>query len=77
MEEPLIPKKTPEICELAVDYDQDMITKALSRALRELAKADGAPVVEFLRKHQSELHPRVVREVKNKPGTGLKSGRKG
>ena len=57
-------KRTLEICSLAIDDHQDMINKALSWALRELAKIDKNPVIEFIDKHEEKLHPRVLREVR-------------
>jgi len=48
------------------------MNKALSWALRELAKRDTDPVKDFINSHQNRLHPRVVREVNNKLKTGKK-----
>ncbi len=66
-------KRTLEVCELAVDDHQDMITKALSWALRELAKIDAEPVADFIAKFEDRLHKRVLREVKKKLETGRKN----
>lgn len=66
-------KRTLEICELVVNDHHDMINKALSWALRELAKVDREPVKEFIEKYKSELHPRVLREVTHKIETGTKN----
>jgi len=66
-------KRTLEICKLAVNDHVDMINKALSWALRELAKIEKEPVIEFIEKHKNELHSRVLREVKNKLETGTKN----
>jgi 3-methyladenine DNA glycosylase AlkD len=49
-----------------------MVAKGLSWALRELAKRDVEPVVEFINKHEAVLPRRVVREVKRKIETGRK-----
>lgn len=65
-------KRTLEICKLAVEDHHDMINKALSWALRELAKIEKEPVVEFVKRNENKLHPRVVREVKRKLETGRK-----
>lgn len=65
-------KRTLEICQLAVNDHTNMINKALSWALRELAKREKAPVVEFIQKHEKQLHKRVLREVKNKLQFGTK-----
>jgi len=60
---------------LMTDRD-DMVVKALSWALRELAKRDPKSVQEFLHDHKDVLAPRVFREVSNKLTTGLKNPRR-
>jgi 3-methyladenine DNA glycosylase AlkD len=50
-----------------------MIIKALSWALRELAKIDKAPVIAFINEHIDHLHKTVIREVTNKLNTGYKN----
>ncbi len=66
-------KRTLEICKMAIDDHSDMINKALSWALRELAKIEKEPVIEFVDKYQDKLHKRVLREVKNKVEKGTKN----
>ena len=66
--------RTLAVCRLLLDDRDDMVVKALSWALRELAKRDPASVRRFLAQHESQLAPRVLREVRNKLRTGLKSG---
>ena len=66
-------KRTLEICQMAVDDHADMINKALSWSLRELAKIEKDPVIEFVQKNEDRLHPRVLREVKNKLEKGTKN----
>lgn len=51
----------------------DMVVKALSWALRELAKKEPDCVGRYLAQHERELAPRVLREVRNKLLTGLKN----
>lgn len=68
--------RTLAVCKLAVDDRDDMVVKALSWALRELAKRDPAAVRAFLRANDGRLAPRVVREVGNKLTTGLKNSRR-
>lgn len=68
--------RTLDICRLLVDDRDEMVVKAMSWALRELAKRDAVPVNEFLRKEGDKLAPRVLREVENKLATGLKNPRK-
>lgn len=69
--------RTLDICRLLLDDRDPMVVKALSWALRELAKRDAPSVTEFLRKERDKLAPQVLREVKNKLATGLKNPRKG
>lgn len=68
-------KKTLAVCARLVDDRDDMVVKALSWALRELAKRDAAAARAFLREHEPRLAARVVRETKNKLKTGLKNPR--
>lgn len=63
------------ICRLLTNDRDDMVVKALSWALRELSKRDSSSVREFLREHEGDLAPRVVREVNTKLRTGLKNPR--
>lgn len=65
--------RTIEICTLVVDDHADMMNKALSWALRELAKIYPEPVIEFMEKHKNRLHKRVIREVNNKLNFGVKT----
>ncbi len=64
--------RTLDICSLVASDRDDMVAKGLSWALRELAKRDAAPVVEFLEAHENELPARVKREVSRKIETGRK-----
>ena len=66
-------ERTIKICRLVVDDHEEMIVKALSWALRELAKIDKEPVIEFVNEYENRLHKKVLREVKNKLETGLKN----
>jgi len=66
-------KRTLEICKLVVDDHQEMIIKALSWSLRELAKIDKEPVIKFVNEFENRLHKKILREVKNKLETGLKN----
>jgi len=66
-------KRTLEICRLVVDDHEKMIIKALSWALRELAKIDKPPVISFINEHIDHLHKKVIREVTNKLNTGYKN----
>lgn len=65
--------RTLVICELLTHDRDDMVVKALSWALRELAKKEPKVVEAYLARHEAELAPRVVREVRNKLLTGLKN----
>jgi len=64
------------VCRLLVADRDDMVEKALSWSLRELAKRDAPAVVAFLEESQERLAARVLREVRNKLRTGLKNPRK-
>ena len=66
-------RRTLQICRLVVDDRDDMVVKALSWALRELAKRDRSLVEEFISENETRLAARVLREVRNKLKTGLKN----
>ena len=61
---------------MLIEDRDDMIVKAMSWALRALAKRDPKAVDTFLKRYRSRLAPRVVREVGNKLRTGLKTPRR-
>jgi len=65
--------RTLQVCNLIAEDRDDMVVKALSWALRELAKRDAEAVKAFLKDKQTLLSSRVVREVTNKLTTGLKN----
>lgn len=67
------PVRTLQICRLVISDRDDMVVKALSWALRELAKRDAPSVADFLKAEKNNLASRVVREVTNKLKTGLKN----
>jgi hypothetical protein len=60
---------------LLADRD-DMVVKALSWALRELAKRDPTAVRVFVDAHDGRVAARVLREVSSKLRTGLKTPRR-
>jgi 3-methyladenine DNA glycosylase AlkD len=66
------PARTLAVCEFLVDDRDDMVVKAMSWALRELAKRDPKSVRRFLREQGDRLGARVRREVTSKLATGLK-----
>jgi 3-methyladenine DNA glycosylase AlkD len=68
-------KRTLAICRILVEDRNDLVVKALSWALRELAKRDPESTRHFLSDHRDRLAPRVIREVHNKLVTGLKNPR--
>jgi 3-methyladenine DNA glycosylase AlkD len=72
-------KRTISVCGRVVGDHDDMVVKALSWALRELSKREPSVVNGFILEHESQIHPRVLREVRNKLKTGLKNptGRRG
>ncbi|MFT3879495.1 MAG: DNA alkylation repair protein [Gemmatales bacterium] len=67
------PERTLMICEMLIDDREDTVVKAMSWALRELAKRDSSAVRRFVTKHKNTLAPRVLREVGNKLRTGKKN----
>jgi len=68
--------RTLAVCALLVADRDDMVVKALSWALRELARRDPAAVRAFMKTHGPALAARVRREVDNKLRTGLKNPRR-
>ncbi len=68
--------RTLEICTLLVGDRDDMVVKALSWALRELAKRDPSAAEGFLSAREADLAPRVLREVRSKLRTGRKNPRR-
>lgn len=65
--------RTVAVCGALIGDRDDMVVKAMSWALRELAKQDPAAARRFLATHRRALAARVVREVGNKLDTGLKN----
>src|SRR5262249_31954444 len=65
--------RTLSVCSLLRADRDDLVVKAMSWVLRELAKRDPDSVRDFLSKHENELAKRVLREVGNKLKTGLKN----
>jgi 3-methyladenine DNA glycosylase AlkD len=65
--------RTLDICSMLIDDRDDMVVKAMSWALRVLSIRDREAVERFLTEYQERLVPRVLREVRNKLDTGLKS----
>lgn len=61
------------VCGMLMDDREDMVVKAMSWALRELAVHDPRAVRAFLDEHEHRLAARVKREVRNKLATGLKN----
>ncbi len=66
-------ERTLSICRLLVSDHEDMVVKAMSWALRQLAVRDAPAVQAFLAEHDWTLAARVKREVNNKLKTGLKN----
>jgi 3-methyladenine DNA glycosylase AlkD len=67
--------KVARICTLLAADRDDMVVKALSWALREIAKKHPEQASSFLAEHRHVLAARVTREVNNKLTTGLKTPR--
>lgn len=66
-------ERTLRIVDLLIDDRDDMIVKAVSWALRMLARWQPEAVEAFVDAHGDRLAPRVRREVRNKLRTGLKN----
>jgi 3-methyladenine DNA glycosylase AlkD len=65
--------RTLQVCRL-LERDRDpMVTKAMSWALRELAKRDPRAVRDYLAARKDSLPAIVLREVANKLKTGVKN----
>ena len=71
------PERTLMICEIVKTDQDEMVTKGLSWALRELAKRETEPVLDFINRYEDILPKRVLREVKSKIKTGHKYKRPG
>ena len=69
-------RRVARICTLLVADRDDMVFKALSWALREMAKKHPDEAGGFLAEHKLALSARVTREVSNKLTTGLKTPRR-
>lgn len=68
--------RTLVLCELLAPDRDDMVVKAVSWALRTLAARDPDAVRGFLDAHEDALATRVLREVRHKLKTGVKSPRR-
>ena len=68
--------KVVKICALLAADREEMVVKALSWALREMSKRHPQRARAFLAEHERNLAARVVREVRNKLTTGLKTPRR-
>jgi 3-methyladenine DNA glycosylase AlkD len=66
-------RRTLQVCRILLDDRDDMVVKAMSWALRELAKRDPEVVADFTELNADRLAARVKREVGNKLRTGRKT----
>ncbi|MEO8114587.1 MAG: DNA alkylation repair protein [Phenylobacterium sp.] len=67
--------RTLAVCRRLIADRDDMVVKAMSWALRELAVRDPGAVEAFLEAYEAGLAARVKREVRHKLATGLKTPR--
>ncbi len=67
--------RTLKLCAALCADKDEMVAKGLSWALRALIATDSTAVEDFLSEHEEVLPGRVKREVRNKLGTGRKSGK--
>jgi 3-methyladenine DNA glycosylase AlkD len=65
--------RTLQVCRLLESDADPMVAKALSWALRELAKRDAKVVRDYIAKRKDVLPALVLREVGNKLATGVKN----
>jgi len=68
-------ERTLLVCDIVKDDSDDMVVKALSWALRELARKNPQAARAFLHRNKDRLAARVLREVRNKLETGRKNPR--
>jgi 3-methyladenine DNA glycosylase AlkD len=61
------------LCTSLVSDRDDMVVKAMSWAVREVARQNPKAAKDFINAHRAALAPRVLREVNNKLKTGLKN----
>ena len=66
-------RRTLRICKLLIDDRDETVVKALSWALRALAKRDSEAVRQFVRENELRLPALVLREVRHKLMTGRKN----
>jgi 3-methyladenine DNA glycosylase AlkD len=69
--------RTLQVCRLLERDREPMVVKAVSWALRELAKRDPRAVREYISSRRNVLPALVLREVGNKLKTGLKNPKAG
>jgi 3-methyladenine DNA glycosylase AlkD len=69
--------RTLAVCRLLVADHDEMVVKAMSWALRELAPHNPAAVENFIGEHDRVIAALIKREVRNKLSTGLKNPAKG
>jgi 3-methyladenine DNA glycosylase AlkD len=69
-------RRVVRICGLLSEDRDDMVVKALSWAVRELAKKHPLQARSFIAQHRRVLAARVIREVENKLTTALKTPRR-
>ncbi len=65
--------RTLMVCRIVIADRDQMVVKAVSWALRELAKRKPDAVAGFVDNYRQKLATRVIREVNNKLRTGLKN----
>jgi len=66
-------KRTLAVCDILIADREAMVIKAMSWALRELAKRHPGAVEAYLAANRGRLVPRVIREVTTKLTTGRKN----
>jgi 3-methyladenine DNA glycosylase AlkD len=68
--------RTLAVCSIVLEDREPLVVKAVSWALRELAKRLPEEVRRFVSQNQARLAPVILREVSSKLTTGLKNPRR-
>lgn len=69
-------KRTLEVCDILMEDRDDMVVKAMSWALRSLARRDPDSARAYMERNQEKLASRAIRELTNILTTGLKNPRR-
>ena len=68
--------RTLAVCRMLLEDREDLVVKAMSWALRAMARRDPDAARKFLATNHDRLAARVIRELENKLNTGVKNPHK-